>query len=356
MKQEKVYIIAELGTSHQGDLDKAQELVSAAAKAGADAVKFQWVIADEILHSRVGNVSLPSGNISLYDTFKMLERPKEFYLELKKIVKNTFNLDFMCTPFGLESAKGLIDIGIESFKIASPELNHYPLIKECAKHQLPIYISLGVSRLSDIEMALKYVDRSKTTLLHCVTAYPAQPEEYNLLQIPHLKDMFGLQTGISDHSLDPVLVPALAVMQGAVVIEKHMCLNKNDGGLDDLIALEPKDFTRMVDTIRMTEILPESVFAELMFYYGMNKIEAILGNGAKFLAPSEESNYGRTNRSICARYDLAPGTILTEENTALFRVEKELNPGLHPMHYEVVLGRVLRQHVRAGSGINWEHF
>ncbi|NIZ40279.1 N-acetylneuraminate synthase family protein [Entomospira entomophila] len=354
MKSNHITVIAELGTNHLGDLDKARKMIAAAAKAGADMIKFQWVIAEEILHPRVGVVPLPGGSVSLYERFKELERPKEFYIQLKKIVEEEFHLEFLCTPFGVESAKQLAEIGAKSFKIASPELNHYPLIETCAGYDLPLYMSLGVSHIRDIEMALERVDRSNTTLLHCVTAYPADPEDYNLRQLPHLATLFGTKIGVSDHTKDPYLVPILAMSQGATVIEKHMCLSHDDDGLDDPIALEPDAFAKMVEMIRMAEVYPEAAFAQLAYDYGMERLEAVLGCGFKCLAPSEQSNYGRTNRSICALDDLEAGTVLTVENTSLLRVEKELRPGLHPCYYSTVLGRTLKEAVRAGNGITWE--
>ena len=124
-----VFIIAEIGTSHDGDLKKAEELITAAAEAGVNCVKFQYVIADEIIHPNTGNVSLPGGEIPLYERFLTLERSPDFYSELKRITEDN-NLVFLCTPFGIQSARNLKKIGIEGFKIASPELNHYPLLKE----------------------------------------------------------------------------------------------------------------------------------------------------------------------------------------------------------------------------------
>ncbi len=351
--EKSVEIIAELGANHAGDLTKAQVMVQAAAQAGATTVKFQWVIASEILHPNAGLVPLPGGVVALYDRFKELERPASFYEALKQMVEEQ-GLKFLCTPFGLTSAEGLHKLGVASYKIASPELNHYPLIRSCATPNRPLYLSLGVSTLADIELALAELpQRDLVTLLHCVTAYPAQPSDYNLYQIPALKTLLGVKIGVSDHTMDAVLVPTLSVLLGATAVEKHLCLSRLDAGLDDPIALEPHDFARMVQSIQLAQNNPDAAWHQLKDTFGQELIDAILGTGAKTLAPSEMANYGRTNRSICVTEDLSAGTVLNEANTALLRVEKVLRPGLHPRHYEVVLGRTLKNALTGGQGIVW---
>lgn len=351
--KKSVEIIAELGANHAGDLTKAQAMVQAAAQAGATTIKFQWVIASEILHPNAGLVPLPSGSVALYQRFKELERPVAFYAQLKELVEAQ-GLVFLCTPFGLESAAGLHTLRVKSYKIASPELNHYPLIRSCAAQNRPLYLSTGVSTLADIELALAVLpQRQLATLLHCVTAYPAAPADYNLRQIPALRTLLGVQMGVSDHTMDAVLVPTLAVLLGATAVEKHLCLSRLDAGLDDPIALEPHDFARMVQSIKLAQENPEAAWQQLTEEFGEALIEATLGSGIKELAPSEVANYGRTNRSICASTDLPAGTVLSEANTALLRVEKVLRPGLHPQYSTVVLGRALKNPVKGGNGIVW---
>jgi sialic acid synthase SpsE len=351
--KKSVEIIAELGANHAGDLTKAAIMVQAAAEAGATTVKFQWVIASEILHPNAGLVPLPGGVVALYKRFKELERPASFYAELKRMVEAQ-GLKFLCTPFGLTSAAGLHNLNVFGYKIASPELNHYPLIRSCALQNRPLYLSLGVSTLADIELALTMLlQREQGTLLHCVTAYPAQPSDYNLRQIPALKTLLGVQVGVSDHTMDAVLVPTLAVLLGATVVEKHLCLSRLDAGLDDPIALEPNDFACMVQSIQLAQVNPELAWQSLEKQFGQEMIEATLGTGIKELAHSEMANYGRTNRSICVTDNLSAGTVLDVTNTALLRVEKELRPGLHPQYYEVALGRRLRHDLTGGQGITW---
>ena len=346
-----VFIIAEIGTSHDGDIRKAEELIAAASEAGVDCVKFQYVIADEIIHPKTGNVSLPGGEIPLYERFLALERPLDFYSELKRITEAN-NLIFLCTPFGINSAGNLKQIGTRGFKIASPELNHYPLLREVSN--LPVILSTGVSTLGDIERALTYATGG-AALLHCITSYPAPEEEYNLNVIPTLSAIFGVPVGISDHSRDPILVPTIATALGGSIIEKHITLSRKGDGLDDPIAITPDELAGMCLEVRKAENREEKdTFARLNNLYGKDKIKKILGTGIKKLAPSEAANYRTTNRSIMSVADIAQGEFFTEKNTALLRSEKELKPGLPPEFYSEVLQHKAAHKINSGSGILWD--
>jgi len=375
-------IIAELGTSHNGDLSKAKEMAQAAAQSGAGCVKLQMVFADEILHPNTGEVSLPGGKIRLYDMFKQLEMGPEFYADVKEYVES-LGLLFLCTPFGLKSAKILKELKPKIVKIASPELNFTALLQEIAGWGLPTLLSTGVSKLGDIEQAVTVIGtgdhslKSRGTsrkhhcspnddpdprslipspcLLHCVTAYPAPETDYNLRVLQSLQQVFGVSVGVSDHSLDPCLVPSLAVCQGAAVIEKHFCLSRKDPGLDDPIALPPGEFSSMVKAINRAAITDTK---ETIDFYsrerGTSFVEAVLGNGLKTLAPSEQDNYERTNRSIHALIDIQPGETIKPEHFAVLRTEKNLRPGLPPSWADRICGRTARQFIPAGEGIRFE--
>jgi sialic acid synthase SpsE len=352
-------VAAEIGTGHSGDLVKARELVAAAAEAGADVAKFQCVIADEIVHPATGVVPLPGGDVRIYDRFKALEAGEEFYGALMEECAAR-SIAFLCTPFGLGSARSLRRLGVSAFKVASPELNHLPLLDELASYGLPVILSSGVSLLSDIERAVSRFRAAAgaargLALLHCVTAYPAPEEDYNLRVLANLAGIFGLAVGVSDHSLDPVLVPALSIAAGGSIVEKHICLSRGDRGLDDPIALPPGPFAEMTRAIRRAQSRPSSeTIAELEDKYGAEKVGSVLGDGVKRLAPSEARNYLRTNRSIHATRDIRAGEVLSEANLALLRTEKVLRPGLTPDLMGAVLGRAARREVESGQGIAWE--
>ncbi|MDR2211681.1 MAG: N-acetylneuraminate synthase family protein [Spirochaetaceae bacterium] len=362
--KKETLIIAELGTSHGGDRTKALELVDAAAESGADCVKCQIVFADEILHPRTGTVSLPGGEIPLYQVFKNLERGPDFYGDIK-IQAEKRGLLFLATPFGLKSAGLLREMQPRSVKIASPELNFTALLEETASWGVPMYLSSGVSTLGIIEDALHTIgavfpappadpEFCPVSLLHCVTAYPAPPEDYNLRVLSNLAGIFGVPVGLSDHTADPLLVPVLAAALGAPVIEKHFCLSRKDPGLDDMLALEPADFLVMVKGVRRAAGMePAAVIEELTAQFGP-LVDRTLGTGVKTLAPSEQANYGRTNRSIHALRDIQPGERISPGMIGVLRTEKLLRPGLSPRWEGQIAGRRARRFIPAGEGIQFE--
>jgi sialic acid synthase SpsE len=346
-------LIAELGTSHQGDLDRGRRLIDAAVKAGADCVKFQLVRAGEILHPRSGIVPLPTGNVALYDHFKAMERETGFYEALKRHAEDKGAL-FLCSPFGIGSARELRALGAQALKIASPELNHLPLLREAVSFGLPLFLSTGVSTLGDIERAMTIVGRGSTVLLHCITSYPAPEEQYNVAVVKTLRAAFGVETGLSDHSLDPVLVPVAAVACGACALEKHFCLSRDDAGLDDPIALEPAAFADLVRAVRDAEACgPRAALERLGSRYGEERVATVLGSGVKELAPAEAANYGRTNRSVHAVREIAAGSIIGEGDAAILRTEKTLRPGLEPRFMEQVVGACAQRLIPEGEGIEW---
>ena len=347
------FIVAEAGSAHQGELSRAFELIDAAAAARADCVKFQVIFADEIVHPKTGSIDLPGGKTAIYERFRELERDLPFYARLKEHTEKR-GLEFLCSAFGMASARLLRELAVRAVKIASPELNHFPLLRELAGYGLPLIISTGVSTLADIERAL-IAAGTKTVLLHCITAYPAAEEEYNLRVIPNLQAVFGRPVGVSDHSRDPLLVPGLAVMTRACIIEKHLALSREDGGLDDPIALDPDAFARMVEGIRRIEgMRPAEARSWLEEDYGRERVESVLGDGIKRLAPSEEKYYLTTNRSLHALCEIRAGQPIQAEQVCIVRSESNLRPGLGPEYLELIVGRTAQRTIPEGEGITWE--
>lgn len=354
LRPDKIFVIAEIGTGHLGDRGKARELIRAAAESGADCAKFQVVFADEIIHPLTGELTLPGGRVRLYDKFVEVEQDAEFYQFCKEETEAA-GMVFLASPFGLKSAQILRDLGSAWYKVASPELNHFPLLELLKTFKQPLVLSSGVSRLEDIERAVDLFEGLPLSLLHCITQYPAPPEEYNLRVLRPLSVLFGCPVGISDHSMDPELVPVIGRSVGAVLVEKHFCLSRRDPGLDDPIALDAPLFRQMVDGLRTLEQSPEDQWDGLVRErYGSARVEAVLGTGRKVLAPSERANYERTNRSLHVVRALEAGHRLVEGDLAVLRTEKVLRPGLSPALLSVVVGKQLCRPIPAGEGLVWD--
>jgi N-acetylneuraminate synthase len=266
---------------------------------------------------------------------------------------------FLASVFGPRSLTMLQRLGAEAVKIASPELNHLPLLELVAASGLPAILSTGVSTLEDIRRALSRCPGS--VLLHCVTAYPAPESQYNLRLIPALRDSFRVPVGVSDHSLDPLLVPAAAAALGACLVEKHLTLERSGGGLDDPIALEPPAFASLVRGLRELEglageqaVRQERATEWLVERFGRERVEQVLGDGVKRLAPAEAGNYATTRRSLHAVGDIAAGARLRAEDICVVRSERNLRPGLEPEALAAVAGCTARRRIPAGQGIRWE--
>lgn len=348
-----VEIIAELGTAHGGNLTRAQRLIDVAAAAGANCCKTQIIFADEILHPTTGNVRLAQGSIDLYQKFSSMEHNTDFYRALMKRT-HQHNLSFLVSVFGDRSLKIAQELGLRRIKIASPELNHIPLLTQVSRWASHIILSSGVSQLSDIEQALHCCAANNTTLLHCVTAYPAPEEQSNLRLIPALHTILGVPVGLSDHSVHPTLVATLAVACGATMIERHLTLDTDGQELDDPLALDGTRFTAMCHAIRRAERHPPAtVIAQLKQEHTMQRVESILGDGTKHLAAAEAPHYRHTNRSILALKDIAAGEVIGRHNCTIVRSE-QLTPGLAPSYWEHIQGARAQQFITAGRGLQWD--
>jgi N-acetylneuraminate synthase len=363
-------IVAEAGTDHRGDLGRGRTLVEAANEAGAHCIKFQHVYADEILHPRAGTITAGGRSIPIYDRLKAFEQPVDFLAKLFDHARSLGIVPF-ATPFGLRSARELRAIGAPAVKIASPELNHVPLLREVASGSEPVVLSAGVATLCDIAAALTVLtdhpgasgDSPRTRpihLLHCVTAYPAPEAEYNLRIIPSLQQILGIPVGVSDHSRDPEVVPAVATALGASMIEKHLTLDRDGKGLDDAVAVIPPEFRRLCNrVVSVAESMngegtgESSVLESLRAEFGAPRIESLCGDGIKRLAPSEHALYGRSNRSIHALEAIPAGAVLSLDNCAILRTEQELRPGISPFFWEQVLGARTVRAIPAGEGVVW---
>jgi len=346
------FIIAEAGSNHDGNFKQACQLVDIAVAAGADAVKFQIFKADKLYTQNCGTIKLNGHKLDLY---KFLEASEVNYDWIPKLNKycNQKNIIFLATPFDERSADILAKNKVKAFKIASSELNHLPLLGHIARKNRPLIMSDGLSTLSDMEEAINAVlaeNNSRIIVLHCVSSYPAPPEEYNLNFIKTITEVFGVTAGVSDHTSDPILIPTLAVCNGARVIEKHFTISKKLKGADHFFALEPQELKLMVKKIREVE-----KYSEVEKKNYLNKYPKILGSYRKIITPSEKEIYPGDKRSIFSIKGIKMGEKFSVDNIRILRAERFLKPGLHPRYWNLLMNKTCQKNILKFRGIQWEN-
>ena len=318
----KTFIIAEAGVNHNGDIELAKKLIDVAVEAGADAVKFQTFKAEEVISEYAPMAEYQRKNIgeeeSQLDMVKKLELTYEDFEELKEYCDRK-GIMFLSTPFDINSARFLKDLGLEIFKIPSGEITNYPLLKEIGSYKKKIILSTGMADLGEIEDALDILmengaKKENITVLHCNTEYPTPFEDVNLKAMLTIKEAFKINIGYSDHTLG-IEVPIASVALGATVIEKHFTLDKNLPGPDHKASLEPQELKEMVKAIR--------------------NIEKSLGNGIKKPSKSEVKNINIARKSIVARKNIKKGDVFTEENL----ITKRPGNGISPMMWKEIIGK-----------------
>ena len=316
---EKVYIIAEAGDNHNGDFNTALKLVDVAKRAGADCVKFQTFVTEEIISKYAEMAEYQKKNTGKEESqFEMVKRLELSFDEFRKIKEycDRVGIQFLSTPFDLKSVDFLNELGVPFFKIPSGEITNYPYLIKIAHTGKPVVMSTGMCEPDEILAAINVLENNgggEITLLHCNTEYPTPLKDVNLYAMRTMKKMFGKKVGYSDHTKG-IEVPVAAVALGACVIEKHFTLDKNMPGPDHKASLEPDELGRMVKNIR--------------------NIEIALGDGVKRVSESERKNIAIARKSIVARRNIQEGENLTEENLAV----KRPGTGINPMQWMEVLG------------------
>jgi N-acetylneuraminate synthase len=352
---EPTFIIAEAGSNHNGNLEQAKKLIDVASDAGANAIKFQLFKSEMMYPTNSGVVETPMGDVDIFEILKKMEIPYEWLKILKEYSENK-GLIFLCSGFDEESIEVLENIGISAHKIASPELNHIPLLEYLQTKNKPIIMSTGLSMLCEIEEAINTCCNQgdgQAILLHCVSAYPTPLEDCNLNVIKTLKMAFDVPVGFSDHTLDPVIAPAVAVAINANVIEKHFTLSRDLEGPDHSFALEPSELKQMVDEIRKIDKVADKI-SYVKKLIGSDKLDTVLGGYKKTITSSELDIYPNDKRSIHAISDICKGEVLNIDNMRVLRSERNLNPGIHPRYYKAILGKKITRDVAYGSGITWD--
>lgn len=320
----KTTIIAEAGVNHNGDINLAYKLIDAAKACGADIVKFQTFNPELEVSRFAEKAEYQKTNTGNDDN--QLEMLKELALSHEDFVKlkaycEKVGIEFLSTPFELESVDFLISLGCRLWKIPSGEITNYPYLIKIAKTGFPIIMSTGMSSMEEVEAAVKLLKENgcgEISLLHCVTEYPAPFEDVNLRAMNSLKERFKVKVGYSDHTTG-IEIPIAAVAMGAEIIEKHFTLDKNMEGPDHKASLNPAELKAMVDAIR--------------------NVEKAVGNGCKVPADSEKKNIAIARKSIVAKCNIKAGEKLTEANITT----KRPGNGVSPMRWNEVLGTAAKR-------------
>lgn len=329
-----VFIIAEAGVNHNGDLKLAKQLIDVAARAKADAVKFQTFDPRTLVTTTGAKAEYQTKNIGEESHWQMLEKlklPREWHSELKTYAEK-MGLIFLSTPFSIDDADFLHKLGVVAIKVGSTDTNNIPYLQHIAKWNLPIIISTGMSDLEEIKesvSALKKAGAKKLVVLHCTTNYPTPYEEANINAMITLKKELRLITGYSDHTMG-IETPLAAVALGARVIEKHFTLDRNMPGPDHLASLEPDELAQMISSIR--------------------NIEKALGSGKKTPFKSEQKIAEIARKSIVAARPIPSGKKIDAKDIAL----KRPGTGIKPKFWSKVLGKTARKSIEEEELITWD--
>jgi N-acetylneuraminate synthase len=323
-------VIAEAGVNHNGSLDVALRLVDAAAKAGADVVKFQTFKSEQVVSPAAPKadyqVQTTGAAESQLEMVKKLELPPEAFSKIERRCRQ-HGIVFMSSPFDKGSVDLLENLDVVAFKIGSGELTNLPFLAYVAAKGRPLILSTGMSNLSEVASAVaavRAVGNRELVILHCVSNYPAAPSSINLRAMRTLEKEFEVPVGYSDHT-EGIAVPLAAVSLGACIIEKHFTLDRTWPGPDHRASLEPGDLAEMIRGIRT--------------------VQEALGDGIKQPAAEELSTAAVARRSLVAACDLQAGTILSDAMVAIRRP----GTGLPPSALPLLIGRRLRQDLAAGE-------
>jgi N-acetylneuraminate synthase len=329
------FIIAEMSGNHNQSLDRALEIVEAAATAGVQAIKLQTYTADTMtLDIKKGEFFINDPNslwagYSLYELYQQAYTPWEWHKPIFARCKE-LNITGFSTPFDETAVDFLESLNVPCYKIASFENTDLPLIRKVASTGKPMIISTGMATVAELDETVRTAREAgceDLILLKCTSTYPATPENSNILTIPHLRDLFNVQVGLSDHTMG-IGVAIASIALGATVIEKHFTLRRADGGVDAAFSMEPEEMARLVvESQRACQSLGK-------IQYGPTRAE-------------EKSLIFR--RSLYISQDMKAGEMLTPENLRIVRP----GLGLPAKYYDILLGKTIKQDVKIGTPVTW---
>ena len=323
----KVFIIAEIGNNHEGDINLAKEMILLAAEAGADAVKFQTFNTKHYISAR---------DKKRFNMLKSFELSNDHFRKLKKYAHEK-KVSFISTPFDVGSAKFLSEI-VDAIKISSSDNNFFPLLNTVCKSNKPLIISTGLLNFKELKatfdkvlsMSMKPSRKNEIALLHCVTAYPVEYKYANLKAIETLRNNFDVVVGYSDHTLG-VNAAISSVSLGARIIEKHFTKNKNQSGFrDHKISADPDEFSKMVKSIR--------------------DVELMLGSGEKIIQNPEKKIKLSVRRSIVTKHKIKKGTTLSIDDISWVRP----GGGLSSEETENIIGKIVKEDLYEGQKISYD--
>lgn len=327
------YIIAEMSANHAGSKNRALEIVHAAKETGADCIKIQTYTPDTMtINSDKSYFKIASGTWkgeSLYNLYEKAYTPWEWQWQLKEEA-NKVGIDFFSTPYEKKSVDFLEELGLDFYKVASFSITNIPFLRYLAQKGKPLIISTGMANLGEIEAAVNTIrneGNNQIALLNCSSAYPSIPDEMNLKKIKHLRDTFDVPTGLSDHTFGSIAA-IVGVAMGAKIIEKHFCLSREIENPDAVFSMEPVEFKKMVDDIRLAE--------------------KAIGKADYSITEKEEQNR-IFRRSIFAVKDIKEGERLSKDNIRIIRP----GYGLKPKYWDNVVGKIALTDIDKGTPINW---
>ncbi len=329
-----VFIVAEMSGNHAHNFKKALKIIDEAARSGADAVKLQTYTPDTMTidsDKKYFQVKVNKAwrGQTLYELYKKVYTPWEWQPKLKKYAEKK-GLVLFSTPFDNTAVDFLEKMKVPVYKVASFEVVDTPLLKKIGRTKKPVIMSRGMASAAEIKLALKTLKESgspQVAVLHCVSSYPARPEDMNLATIPDLARKYKVIAGLSDHNLD-MAVPIAGVALGAVIIEKHFTLSRSAGGPDAAFSLEPQEFKQLVEAVRKTE--------------------KAIGKPAYKVGKAESENI-IFRRSLFAVADIKKGEKFTAKNIRSIRP----GYGLKPKFYDRVIGKVAKSDIERGTPLKW---
>lgn len=329
-----IFIIAELSANHGGDIEIAKETIKAAKRTGANAIKLQTYTADTMTLDSNKDDFIIKGTIwdkrNLYKLYKEAYTPWEWHEELYETAKQE-GLVCLSSPFDKSAVDFLESLDNPIYKIASFEITDIDLIEYVASKMKPIIISTGIASYEDIELAIntcRNVGNNDITILKCTSSYPAPIEEANLIMMQRFAKDFKVKVGLSDHTLG-IIVPVVATVLGATVIEKHFILDKKIGGPDASFSLDEKEFTELVSNVR--------------------NAEKAIGRGTYELTEKQVS--GRQfSRSLYVSEEIKKGDFINEKNV------RSVRPGfgMHPKHLKEVIGKTVKTDLEKGDRLDFK--